>query len=478
MDTSGLYPYQEKAALSLLEALRTHGAALDASDTGTGKTAHAVSLIRHFNAPALVVGPRVSKPGWEKMGRILGTEFSYTHYEAVRIGTMPYGQWQFPRPKRLKERLVCSVCQCDIRPGQPCPYHSLGIHCANIKKVPHKHGRFIWSPAIKFLLFDEAHRCAAPNSTHAELLIAAKRQGILTLAISATAGDSPLHFRALGYLLGLHNLIDFWPWTFKRGCSKMPFGGIHFAVAEQRKVEIMSQLNAEIFPSRGARVRVDEIPGFPEISVWPELYDIDAKPGQIDALYEEMADAIAKVHGDRDMDNDLPVTSDMRARQEVELLKVPAMVEITNDDLASGRHVAIFVNFRATAEELCKRLETDCRIDGSQVGEAGSRRRQANIERFQSDESPVIVATSAAGNVSIDLHDTHGNFPRIGNVFPGHSVREFTQLLGRLRRSGAKSKALYRIILAAGTCEEEIYDNLGSKTNRLDALLDSDFMPR
>lgn len=476
IDPTGLLPYQIGSATALLRALNRNGAALDASDCGVGKTYVTGAVLRAVDRPTLVIGPKVSRPGWMRMGKHIGTSFSYAHYEQIRTGETPYGQWDNPRPKRLAERLVCQVCQCEVR-DQGCPYHARGIHCVVAKKIPHKRGRFRWHPAVRQIVFDEAHRCAAVDSSHADLMIAARREGIPTLALTATAGDSPLHFRALGYLLGLHGLNNFYPWIQSHGCHRMPFGGFHFACSEENQRRHMEKIHNMIFPERGVRLRVEDIPGFPEIDVRAELYDIDAKPGQIDALYETMADAIAEVHEHRDYDNDLPVTADMRARQEVELLKVPGLVELTQDDIAEGRHVAIFVNFRRTSDELCKRLKTDCRIDGSQIGDRGARERQKNVGAFQADESPVIVCTAAAGSESLDMHDVRGKFQRIGRVLPMHSIRQLQQVLGRLRRAGSKSRAIYRIMLAAGTCEEDIKENLDRKQMRLDSLNDGDLMP-
>lgn len=476
IDPTGLLPYQIPAAVALLRALRRNGAAVDASDCGVGKTFITGAVLRALDVPTLVIGPKVSRPGWLRMGKHLGTSFSYEHYESIRTGETPYGQWDNPRPKRLAEKLMCLVCQCEVR-GQPCPHHQIGVHCVTIRKIPHQRGCFRFHPAVKQLVFDEAHRCAALDSSHADLMIAARREGIPTLALSATAGDSPMHFRALGYLLGLHGLTNFYPWAKSHGCHQMPFGGYHFSCSEENQRRHMQKIHDAIFPERGIRLRVDDIPGFPEIDVRAELYEIDSKPGHIDSLYETMSDSIAEVHGNRDYDNDLPVTEDMRARQEVELLKVPGLVELTEDAIGRGQHVALFVNFRRTADELCKRLKTDCRIDGSQVGEIGARERQSNVGAFQADESPVIVATSAAGSESLDMHDVGGKFPRLGLISPMHSVRQFRQVLGRLRRAGAKSRAVYRIVLAAGTCEENIKEALDRKGMRLDTLLDGDLMP-
>ncbi len=481
MNRHGLLEWQPDAVEKILAALDKWGGALDGSDMGVGKTAHAVAAIRERDVPTLVVCPAVSVSSWRRMGDHLGTKFSIINYEMLRTGNTDFGRWEHPKPARLERVIVCESCQMklDFTRFIRCPHHHLGIHCITTKVKPHSYGKFIFNSAVKQLVFDEVHRCSGLDSLQADNLLAAKRQGIPTLGLSATPAESPLDFRALGYLLGLHRLIgpqSFMSWAFARGVRKHPMGGLHFAAGEERKKEIMAGINAELFPERGARVRIDDLGlAFPEVQIRPELYDLDGA-GKLDELYAAMDDAIRLLNqrGELDRSPDHPLTQLLRAREKIELLTVPIYEQLVADAKRQGFHVAIFVNFRSTVEELCKRLKTQCRVDGSQVGSRGAVERANNVERFQRDEEPVIVLTIAAGGVSISLHDVLGKFPRLGLVAPGLSAVQFRQVFGRLRRATGKSKALYRIILIAGTVQEKIHKAMQGKLNCIDALNDGD----
>lgn len=477
-----LLAWQGNAADALLAALQKHGAALDASDLGTGKTAHALAVVRHLDVPTLVVCPAVSITGWKRMGQILGATFSIINYEALRTGNREFGSWENPRPKASKKIFRCASCQRKFDSPEElasrCPHHRIGIHCVEVKSKPHRYGKFRFHENIKLLVFDEVHRTSALDSLNADLLIASKRQGIPTIGASATFAEGPLDFRALGFRLGLHSLLDYHKWAFARGVRKFPLGGFHWPVGEQRKKEILAELHTQIFPERGCRVRIEDLGlAFPETQVTSELFDLK-EAGRIDECYARMEEALAALEVEKLSDKcaDHPLTALLRASQEIELLTVPVFQELASDALAQGMSVALFVNFRRTLDELCKRLKTDCRVDGSQVGERGAREREAAIQKFQTNESRCIVLTSAAGGVSISLHDERGGHPRLGLVSPGFSAVQFRQVLGRLRRATGKSKALYRIVLIAGTVQEKIHKALSGKLNNLDAILDSDLM--
>ena len=99
-------------------------------------------------------------------------------------------------------------------------------------------------------------------------------------------------------------------------------------------------------------------------------------------LPKSMAEALARLKETKADDKapDHPLTVILRLRQEIELIKVPILTELTEDEIAQGRHVANFVNFRQTLDELCARLKTQCRIDGSQIGTQGQLQRDRNIE--------------------------------------------------------------------------------------------------
>lgn len=240
----------------------------------------------------------------------------------------------------------------------------------------------------------------------------------------------------------------------------------------------MGLINSKIFPDKGARVRVTDLgDAFPERQIGVDSYDMDDK-GQVDKLWADMAEALEELKTKAAFDKSPthPMTRLLRARQKLELLKVPTLISLSQDALAQGYSVAIFVSFTQTLEELEKRLGSKCRIDGSQVGETGIKDRRASIEAFQANREKIIICNVDAGGVSVSLHDEMGGHPRIGFVSPGWSAVKLRQVFGRLHRAGAKSKALYRVVFSAGTVEDRICSSLRGKLNRMDALQDGDLM--
>jgi hypothetical protein len=309
------------------------------------------------------------------------------------------------------------------------------------------------------------------------MLIAAKRQGKLVLGLSATAATGPLKMNALGYLLGLHGGgNDFYRWARSLGCRKPPFEpGFKWMVSEERQREIMRDINAKIIPARGVRVRTSDIPNFPTRTISAECYDIE-NPEKIDALYAEMASPLYELESRMaaDVAPDSGITKQLRARQRLELLKVPLALELGADYKEKGFSVAYFCNFSATIDALARRLHTDCIIDGRPEH---AKHRNVMVNSFQANRDRDIILNCEAGGVSIGLQDLYGEHPRIGIVFPNFSAEGMRQVFGRLPRDGSKSHSHYRVLFAAGTCETGIARALRAKSNNLDCLNDADMMP-
>jgi len=441
------HDYQESSIAHLLGCLKQRVGAVDGSDCGVGKTLVGIEVSKRLNLPTLVVCPKPVIPGWERTAAAQDTEVSVLNYEQVRTGKTPFGSWIKIRPKQFQ---------------------------------------FRWASEIRCLIFDEGHRCMTYTSKNSELMRAARRQHINTLSLSATMADSPIELDALGYLLDLHrgsdagptlrnpNPYDFFQWARDHGCGPGSHNALEFLGSDSERLSIMREIHENIFPDRGVRVRADDLPGFPEIQILPELYDIE---GDIDSLYAQMQAALDELKTRTDGYRDTPMTALLAARQKVELLKVPTMVELAEDVKAQGRSVALFCNFRTTLEELCVRLKTDCFIDGTQTGHAGAEQREANRLRFVNDASRFIVCISEAGGLGLDLPDLAGHFPRTSLICPGYNAKVLRQAFYRARRAVSRSKSVVRIVLAADTVEENVYRKFQLKSDCLDALNDGDLMP-
>ena len=472
------HSYQKASIDHLLKVLPRNRAAVDGSDGGVGKTLVGVEVIKALDLPSLVVCPKAVIPGWVRTGQAQNTEFDVTNWEKLRYGNSPYGEWRIPKGK-LKER-------------------------------------FFFHPGVKFVFFDEVHRAQGLKSDNSEVLSAARRQGILSLSASATIANEPLDLKALGYVLGLHDGDDpatlrkpdplsFWNWARRNGCGRGKWSALEFQGTAEKRMEIMRKISESIFPDRGVRVRIADIPDFPETQITAELYQTEDE-AEAKRLYAAMEKEIAgvadRLKGDferalENMPPDLkvfaleavasdptaitdflnPLTNVLRIREELELLKVPIFMELTKDAIANGQSVVIFVNFQRTIEALSAKMGTDCIIDGSQSGPSGAARRERNRSRFHDDQERVILVNVEAGGVGLDLHDIHGRYPRLALHSAGFNAKSIRQALLRVRRNGGMSKSLQRFIFLAGTYDEQIHRSLSRKLNNLDSLNDRDLIP-
>ncbi len=431
---AGLFPYQVRTAGQLCASLLKHGAALDGSDAGTGKTYHGAATAREFGAVAAVVCPRKGRGKWRRLLQEYGVP---VHFVAG---------WEECKGSRFK-------------------FGSFS-----------KQGEYTWKiPLDKTLIiFDEAHRAKGERTQNAQLVVAAKRQGYKVLAATATSGITPRDFRALGYLLGVHHLFDFDFWSAAYDCYRDPLD--EWDVADS--VSAMKKLNKDIFPSRGGRVAIADLGDeFPETQVTADLYEIEAPEVQNEA-YEKLLQEIARLKEEK-KGGALFASLSLRQKyhQQAELLKVPVIAELANDYINSGMSVAIFVNFNETREALCAALVCPS-IHGGQIGAKGDAERETVLADFQADRNRCLVLNMQAGGDLIDLHDLHGNFPRVALIAPTDNPITLKQVLGRVRRKGGKTKSLQRIIYAAGTVEESICYNLSKKLASMDAFNDGDLMEK
>lgn len=312
-----------------------------------------------------------------------------------------------------------------------------------------------------------AHNCKGTDTKNALMLKDSTDYPLLLL--SATLAESPLDLRAVAHVTGLAPWSKFINWLFRVGCRKAQFGGLHLPAHARESA--LSYLHEELFQKRGSRIRIAELGDkFPETQITAEAFDL-GDPDEIQKIYDEMEaelDALTDaMSGDKPGN---PLTIQLRARQRVELLKVPGVAALAQNYVDEGASVAIFTNFRDTLDALKERLKTNCAVYGGQKpGE-----REAAISAFQADESRTIIVNIQAGGEGISLHDTHGNHPRVALIFPTYEADKLRQATGRVRRSGGMSKSIQRILFAAGTVEERVCKKVQAKLANIDLLNDGD----
>ena len=433
-----LLPYQRAHADRIADSLARLGVALDASDLGTGKTYVAAATAKRLGLKLVVIAPKAVLPSWRKVAALFGAEVIGVHnYESIKLGKTDLG------------RFVAS--------------------------------EFCWSlPSDALLVFDEVQRCKARDSQNAKLLIAAKRQGICTLLCSATAASNPLEMRAIGFALGLHQLDNYWTWARAYGVAKGRFG-MEFSGGPEEIARIHRRIFTEL--RVGSRMRIAEIPDFPPTQIISEPVDT-GREREIQAIYDQLKVDLNRAVATSDQDRKEEIaeeldakaanhlTIQLRARQEIEHLKLDALASMAQDGVAEGMSVAIFVNFDESIDALAKALGTDCVIRGGQ----NAAEREAAIARFQANEEAIIIANLRAGGAGVSLHDPAGVKPRLALISPTFSAQDLRQALGRVHRSGG-AHSVQRIVFASGTVEEAACAAVEAKLACIDTLNDGDLQP-
>lgn len=430
-----LYDWQQPEADHLVEVLQRSSIALEASDTGVGKTYIASQVMKTLGKRPLVLCPKSVITTWRETLALFEVEpLGIYNIEKLKTGKTP---WLL---KKNRGKLFSDWTW----------------------KLP-KDAAVIW---------DEAHQAGGEASQNSKLFALLKALPIPVLAVSATIADTPLRLRALGYHMGFHKYMDFYHWCRSFGCYTSPFaqGKLEFPKGASR-IKHLKKLHANLFPYFGGRLRIEDLEEFPECTLQADEYDL-AESKAIQEAYDELEDALHNMDN-----NDPPIVLLQRARENVELLKTPLLEELTANLLDEGKSVVVFFSYRNPAETLLKRLTKKLgKTPGFIYGGQSLAQRDAVIAAFQADLNPVIIVMIQAGGLGISLHDLHGNRPRVSLINPTYSVLHLKQALGRIWRAGAKTKAIQKIIFAAGTVEEQACVAVKRKLGNLNLLNDGDLV--
>ena len=424
-----LYDWQKSHATRLLKSLYAHGYAKDGSDTGTGKTYIALHVAKYLRLTPFVVCPKAVVPSWKEAMEAFGFKVPFAHsYDKIRRGGTEFYNgrvWTLKRSKVL-------------------------------------------------LIFDEDHRCKSSKSKNAKLMLHAKTGGMQVLSLGATSCTNPTEMRALGYLLDMHDDRGWYKWCLKNGCKRGLFGGLVF----NNSKTVLKRLHDHIYKlGRGSRIKIGDLPdgAFPKGVITVDGYDIP-NTGEIKLIYDDLRASLLDLHSRMESDDDSAIVAQLRARQQVETLKIPLLEELARDGYDSGNSVVLFVNFRDTVETLLKRLAGLCEISLIHGGQDGHE-RDKEVKKFQSDKSRICICTVQAGGTGLSLHDVNGDYPRLSLISPNFSAIDFKQTLGRIHRAGAKSPAVQKVIFANGTVEMRVCNAVRSKLRNIDLINDDEMNP-
>lgn len=404
------------------DKLVRHGVVLNALPTGAGKTyLVAQTAINLADKNLFVVAPKSVLTSWHKVL----TEFG------VIDRTVGIINWEKLQTKKTKY------------------YDKSGWHL----------------PKDTLVVIDEAHKGASgPKTDITKMMAALKAYKLPVIIQSATLADSPLKLRAAGFLLGLHqfNPTSFYEFCRKNGCFRSPYhSGMDFPKGDRGK-QLMAGIN-KLIQDKMIKCSLDDIPGFPECEIQANLYDLDKQyTKEVNDIYNEMEAKLKEAHAN-------PLTEMLRARQRVELYKVPLLVDLVQEELSENRSVAVFVTFRETMDRLKAELTKRGRSPVTIFGGQKQSERDTSINMFQANLVHVLIGMSQCAGVGISLHDDKQERPRTALICPDYSATNMKQVLGRIHRVGG-TKALNIFVLAAGTIEERIKRAIDRKLSNIDAL--------
>jgi len=462
-DAAGkLFGWQRPSCQRIVGALST-GNALDASQTGAGKTFVALAACAELGLSPYVVAPLAVLESWKRAAAFMGVPLAgVVNYDKARNGKVPFIKMD---GSGSSANFTFTPMPSSVRP---------------------------------VLILDEVQKCKNPDSLQGRILTGCAMRGAKVLCLSATAAKDPTEMCGIGVALGLHGGgKSFAEWAKRHGCRGGNGKGMWFTTNVKAAADIMGRIHRMIFPARGTRIRSADVPDYPDNLVSAHLVSNEAIVDAYEELMESMEEVAAKKEAG-DLDGREAKAQGLAAitlaRRKSEFGKLDFMIDEVKELIADGNQVAVFLNFREHLAVMRDGLKLKTQpvwgtawmgkyqddegrfhdIDGpAQKPEERTR----IIDDFQSGAAKVILVSLMAGGAGISLHDDKGIAPRQSLISPSYSAIDLVQAIGRIWRAGSHSKATQRIIYAAGTIEEEIAASVTAKIQNIETLNDGDVLP-
>ena len=443
--------YQKPHVQNLKNVLRARGVALDGSDTGTGKTYSAIMLAKVMRLRPFIICPKPVIETWYEVARKFSVQIMVANYECLKFNKYYASYSDF----RNEERSDCSYIDVIRSPI---------LDDMTLEPIIGRNGKpkmevedIIWMlPDNTLLIFDEAHKgkngiYQGTPTINSQIMISAKmnfsfERKIYGLFLSATITDHLKKFDTIAFLLGLYR-----PYTKPAYARFMR----NLSADQERRYE---QINAILYPELGSRMNIKAIQDvaqldFKENDIEAIACEIpEADHEQIEEAHREIRDALFALRNmiSNGTGEAHPLVRILRARQKIELLKIPIFVNKILE--YRSQSIVVFLNFNQSIDTLVQQLfEEELVQNGTydfiRGGQTPEERKEV-IERFQNDEIRLLICNIASGGVGISLHDLHGNYPRVSLISPTWTAIDIKQALGRIHRSGAQSNATQRIIFA------------------------------
>lgn len=458
--TNKLLTYQIPHFYQMIETIKRSNCILDASDTGTGKTYTTLALAKALKLKPLVICPKSVIPSWISVAKHFGIKlFGISNYElfkGCKYYTENYEKVDCPYMDKIIEKI-------------PPKKNHVGVDEVNKDTAKSKKTFRFYLPTDTMIIFDEAHRCKNHGTITSQLLQGMIKTKCKIVLVSATISDKIPCFKPFGLAFGFYdNLKHFKVWMMRQiRARKIEFERLKrqgmFIDGDEQKLMI---IHDKIFPQKGSRMKIAELGDmFPKNNIITQFYFCENYK-EVQKEYDIINDCLKKLHEQWEQAELLGKI--IRARQKIEMYKVPILMDLAEEALDGGYSVVMFVNYLDTMYNLADQLKADCLIHGGQSLEE----RTACISDFQNNKRKVIICIIQAGGVGISLHDIHGGHPRMSIMSPTWSGQDVKQALGRIHRAGSKTPAVQKLVYCDKTWEEHLAKIVTSKIKNIEAIND------
>ena len=471
--TDKLLPYQIDHVERLVYSLTSYNRALDASDTGTGKTYTAIAVCKIFGFIPLIVCPKSVIDSWLKVLAFMECEFfGIANYESIQNCKYYNSDGKKVKTKFLTMEEINNKIV--VKKNKQPNVIDLDDSTSSDEEIKYE---YKWNktemPANIIVIVDEAHRCKNIKTNNGKILARLSEiPDIKILILSATVVDKPKFFMLTGYVLGLYSPYAMGKsWMKESGKTKQHNQNHNQNQNQNQNQNIMQGVHKKIYPEYASRMKISNSnikTEFPDNHITAECIQMDNSV-EIQKQYE-LIKAAAEELKNKETNSGNALASILFARQRIEMLKIPAFIQLVKSHIDENKSVAIFVNFTDTLKNLAEKLQTKCLIYGEQSIEE----RVANIANFSNDTERIIICNIKSGGCGISLHDTIGNFPRVSIISPTWSAQDIIQVLGRIYRAKTKTKVQQRIIFCSNTIEVDVCENLKEKISNISMLNDGD----
>ncbi|MFZ4098993.1 MAG: DEAD/DEAH box helicase [Chlamydiia bacterium] len=418
-----LRPYQEVGRSWILGHYSRAGGGILADEMGLGKTVQVLAALSHLPTPVLIVVPTSLIPNWSReIQRFLPEAHLIVHHGVARTE---------PAPAELAQTIVLT---------------SYGL----VRTDPWIR-RISWEAVI----CDEAHLLKNADAQTTQAVHQLK--GRLRLAVTGTPLENhPEELRTQLSFLEPDALLDRarWEAAFTTGLGRQA---------------LRKHLEPLLLRRRKVHVATD-LPPLLEQLVWLEM------SAEQKGWHEELRQE-ARLHG-------LPILQIlerlMRMRQlccTPQLLGLPGagpkleQLWVDLEELrAEGASVVVFSQFASFLERARDHVQG---IGSIELLTGASKDRGAIVDRFQSGETPILMATLKAGGVGLNLQRADV----VILLEPWWNRAAEQQAIDRAHRIGREGKVLVRRYLMADSIEERVRSLQARKLEWANALWEDADVP-